>query len=371
MHIETIYLVGTTPGTQHQLCIHHFGTPGRGPKATIQAALHADEVPAILVAHALCERLLVLEAAGELIGEVQVLPMANPLGLAQEVNGQHQGRFDLRDGINFNRGYADLTDTVAAAVQGRLGPNAAANVQAIRAALRDAAAALPASNAAQDLKRRLLQTAIDSDIVLDLHCDGEAVLHLYAMTAQQSLATELGTLLGARAILLAEESGDSPFDEACSRPWLLLQRRFAGHPIPPACFSTTVELRGEADASHELAGLDADAIVEFLRRRGIVAGVPAALPAACCEATPLSCSEPITSPAGRVVVFRVQAGQLVQAGDVIADLVCPETGVVESLRATSAGVVYARIATRWAAAGKHLAKIAGKTHPRSGKLLSP
>ena len=50
---------------------------------------------------------------------------------------------------------------------------------------------------------------------------------------------------------------------------------------------------------------------------------------------------------------------------------CPETGAVQSLRAESAGVVYARIATRWAAAGKRLAKIAGKTHPRSGKLLSP
>lgn len=198
MYIETIQLVGTAPGTQHHLCIHHFGTPGRGPKATIQAALHADEVPAILVAHALRERLLVLEATGQLIGEVQLLPMANPIGLAQEVLGQHHGRFDLRDGINFNRGFADLTDTVAAAVQGRLGPDASANVQTIRAALRDAAATLPAGNAVQDLKRRLLQMAIDSDIVLDLHCDGEAVLHLYAMTAQRSWATELGTLLGAR-----------------------------------------------------------------------------------------------------------------------------------------------------------------------------
>lgn len=71
------------------------------------------------------------------------------------------------------------------------------------------------------------------------------------------------------------------------------------------------------------------------------------------------------------MVYRVQTGQVVQAGDVIADLVCPETGAVESLHAASAGVVYARIASRWATAGKRLAKIAGNTNPRSGKLLSP
>ena len=35
----------------------HYGTPGAGPKATLQAALHADEIPGLLVAHHLRERL--------------------------------------------------------------------------------------------------------------------------------------------------------------------------------------------------------------------------------------------------------------------------------------------------------------------------
>jgi hypothetical protein len=36
----------------------------------------------------------------------------------------------------------------------------------------------------------------------------------------------------------------------------------------------------------------------------------------------------------------------------------------------TAGVLYARMATRWAAPGTRLAKVAGATATRSGKLLS-
>ena len=38
---------------QYQLTSFHFGAPGRGKKVYIQASLHADEVPPMLVAHVL------------------------------------------------------------------------------------------------------------------------------------------------------------------------------------------------------------------------------------------------------------------------------------------------------------------------------
>ena len=371
MHTQTIDLLGAAPGVRHHLTVQHFGSPGQGPKATIQAALHADEVPAMLVAQRLREQLLALEDAGLLLGHVQLVPVANPLGLAQQVLGQHQGRFALADGLNFNRGHADLADAVTAAVQGRLGDDQAHNQRLIRLALRQAAAALPATHPVQDLKRQLIQLAIDSDVVLDLHCDGQAVMHLYALASLAPAARELGALLGARAILLADESGDSPFDEACSRPWLLLRQRLAAYPIPLACFSATVELRGQADTSHALAERDAAAIIEFLRRRGVVAGPAAPLPALQCEATPLAGSEPITAPKAGVLVYRIEPGARVAAGDTVADLVDAGTGITLPLCALSAGVLYARLATRWAAPGQRVAKIAGTTLARSGKLLSP
>ena len=369
MQTEHIDLISASPGQRHVLTVLRYGPAGAGPKAMIQAALHAGEVPAMLVAHKLRQLLADLEAQGQLHGQVILVPYANPLGLSQHVLGQHQGRFDLRDGINFNRNVPDLTAAVVTAVQGRLGADAGSNTALVRQALRDAAAALRAQDPVTDLKNRLLQQAVDSDIVLDLHCDSEAVMHLYALTPQAGLAQELGALLGAQAILLATESGDSPFDEACSRPWVQLQARFPSHPIPLGCFSTTIELRGESDTDHALALQDARAIVEFLRRRGLVAGAPGSLPAALCQPTALAASEPITAPRAGVVVFHKAPGSRVEAGDVVADLVDVDTGAVEALRAQSAGVLYARVATRWATPAKRLAKVAGTLLVRTGKLL--
>ena len=373
MHSRQIPLLAASPGSEHRLTVLSFGNPGDGPKAYIQAALHADEIPALLVAQQLRQQLRTLESAGALHGEVVLVPYANPLGLGQQLLGQLQGRFDLRDGLNFNRGCADLAPAVVQAMGASpgLGSDSASNCALIRGALRQAAAAETALHAAQDLKLQLLRLAIDADIVLDLHCDGQAAMHLYALTPQAELATELGGLLGARAVLLATESGDSPFDEACSRPWLQLQQQFPQAAIPLACFAATVELRGEADTSHALAGQDARALIEFLRRRGIVSGASAPMPMALCEATPLAGSEPVVAPHAGIVVFHVETGQVVQVGQAVADVVDIDSGGVTPVTACSAGVLYARVATRWVTAGGRLAKIAGTALARSGKLLSP
>ncbi|MFN8895356.1 MAG: succinylglutamate desuccinylase/aspartoacylase family protein, partial [Betaproteobacteria bacterium] len=210
----------------------------------------------------------------------------------------------------------------------------------------------------------------DADIVLDLHCDNEAVMHLYALTPQADMAAELGALLGAQAVLLATESGDSPFDGACSATWLKLAQRVAPRPLPLGCFAVTVELRGQADTGHVKAAADAAALMAFLARRGVVDAAPAALPAARCQPTPLAGSEPLEAPHAGVVVFHRAPGDRLERGEHVADVVCPLSGQVTPVRTGTTGVLYARMATRWAAPGAPLAKVAGATATRSGKLLS-
>lgn len=372
MQLETRALKSNTPGTRHDLQVLRYGTPGATPKAYIQGALHADEVPAILVTRQLQQKLALLEAQGQLRGEIVLVPFANPLGLSQQVLGQHQGRFDLSDGRNFNRSFADLSQAAAAAVQDALGDDAARNTALIRAALRSAAQALAPGNSADDLRKHLLALAIDADVVLDLHCDTDAVMHLYALTEQRVMAEQLGAALGAQAVLLATDSGGWPFDEACSRPWQLLQQHFTARPIDLACFAATVELRGEADTSHALAQRDADGLIDFLRRRGVLAADHTApVPQPVCLATPLAASEPVTASCAGVVVFHRNSGERVSAGDAIADLVDPTSGAITTLTCRSDGVMYARCGSRWAHPGKRLAKIAGTTLSRSGNLLSP
>lgn len=371
MQTEIFTLMPPFPGSEISFPVLRFGTPGARPKAYIQAALHADEVPAILVAQALKRLLQEAEEKGDLVGEVVLVPSANPIGLAQHVHGQHHGRFDLHDGVNFNRDYVELGELAATRLEGRLGQDIPENTRSIQDALREVALEQTASTTTRDLKNKLQALSADANLVLDLHCDSEARLHLYALKEQADIAMELAAFLGAEAVLLANESGGTPFDEAGCRPWLVLKERFAAHPIEMGCFGATVELRGQADTSHELAGADAQALMKFLCLRGVLSGPKPAVPDAKCAATPLSGSEPISAPHAGVVVFRARLGQEVRAGDLIADLVDPHTGKVTSVHCQSAGRIYATCGSRWAYAGKRLAKIAGVSMVRTGKLLSP
>jgi predicted deacylase len=129
-------------------------------------------------------------------------------------------------------------------------------------------------------------------------------------------------------------------------------------------------LRGEADTSHTLAAQDAEGLCSFLAQQGVIALLHAPRPALC-QPTPLSGSEPIAAPHAGVVIFHRSPGERVNAGDLIADLVDAQTGEVTHLNCKSGGLLYARCGSRWASPGKRLAKIAGTSLARTGKLLSP
>ena len=368
-------LTSSAPGTVRELHSLHFGPSGARPKATIQASLHADEVPALLVAHHLRSRLAELEDRGLLRGEVVLVPVANPIGLSQRLLQAHHGRFDLASGENFNRHYVDVVPRVCELVASHFGCDADANVVLVREALRRACDELPAETELQSLRRVLLGLAIDADVVLDLHCDNEAVLHLYSATHLWPEVEPLARLLGAEVSLLADVSGDDPFDEACSTVWprlaAMLSQRL-GQPVllPDACIGVTVELRGEADVSHDLAAADAEALIEYLAGRGFVDRAPAPLPALKRGPTPLAGSIPVVAPHGGVVVFLREPGAAVTRGEHIADLVDPLAGGVTRLESPVDGVLYARERQRFATAGTRIAKVAGRDPVRSGKLLS-
>jgi predicted deacylase len=68
-------------------------------------------------------------------------------------------------------------------------------------------------------RKTLVALAFDADCVLDLHCDNEAVVHMYTETACWPAFEPLARLLGAQAVLLAEGSGGLSFDESLSGLW--------------------------------------------------------------------------------------------------------------------------------------------------------
>jgi len=374
MRTEKHLLTPCVPGTTRELVSLHFGRSG-GRKVLIQASLHADEPPGLLVAYHLRRELAALDAQQHLRGEVVLVPMANPVGSAQRVLGRALGRFELAIGENFNRRYVDVSAAAFASLRGEIDAGGVPSVARVRVALSEAVAALPASSELMSLRRALLGLAINADMVLDLHCDTEAVMHLYTATTLWPQVEPLARLIGARVSLLALDSGGEPFDEACSMVWTRLNEHWHRHtgspaPWPHACVAVTLELRGETDVSHDLAMLDARAILAYLTHQGFIDAPPPALPDAIGDARPLAGSVPVVTAHGGVLVHRPLLGQQVRAGDCIAEVIDPLSGESTALTSVVDGLLYARESVRIVHAGMPIAKVAGTAAVRSGELLS-
>ena len=129
----------------------------------------------------------------------------------------------------------------------------------------------------------------------------DAVIHMYTHDRCWPQISDLAVALGVRCILTDSDSGGSAFDETFSNPWAKIADHFPGFPIPFACQTSTVELRGQYDVSQcqynnfrdtattvtsrfvffsflhrpmqvndTLALKDATALFQFLQRRGYI-----------------------------------------------------------------------------------------------------
>lgn len=358
-----------TLGSERSLSVFRFGSGER--KAYIQASLHADELPGMRTAWELKQRLLQLEAQGALKGVVELVPVANPLGLGQLLQGAHQGRFEFASGKNFNRDFFELSEPVALAVEGRLGDDPHANIALVRQAMRESLAQLPpAASQLQGLQRLLLTHACDADVVLDLHCDADAALHMYALPQHWPQWRSLAAHLNMRVGLLAEDSGGSSFDEACSLPWLRLARLFPDAQLPLACLATTLELGGQADTGKPEAQAHAEGILAFLAEQGLINGQWPAPAQDACEGVPFEGTQLLYAPHPGVITFLRPAGAWVEAGEPLFEVIDPLADRVSTVCAGTSGVLFAIERLRYAQPGFWLAKIAGRQPLRHGRLLS-
>lgn len=260
----------------------------------------------MLVLRILAGHLAEAEARGAVHGEILLVPQANPIGLAQTETSFLSGRIESGTGENFNRNYPDLSDLGNLS----LGPDAASNVEAIRAAMSARLAAMQPDGALAHLRHRLLTLAHDADLVLDLHADNEAEPHMYVGPALWPAAEDIAAAIDARAVLLAEVSGGSPFDEACAGPWWALAAAHPGLPIPPACLAATLELGCNDDVDPERAADQAMALLRMLAGRGFVDG-PGGQPPLSCSATAATAMAQLRSPVTGLVAYHRRLGDWV------------------------------------------------------------
>lgn len=355
-------------GSSRSLVSLHFGPEHSTRKTYIQAGLHANEAPGYLVATRLVELLRQVDEKGEILEEIIVVPAANPIGLAQWDIESVDGRFDLTDNVNFNRHYDDLTEEIAEKIEGKLTEDADANIALIRQCSREILQSRKPLAEADHLKHLLLSLSHDADIVLDLHCDHQALLHIYVGTPLWPACSDLSAQLGVGVTLLADDSGDVPFDEGNSKIWWELAGKFPDYPIPPACLAATVELRGVLDTDVDQTEGDAQNLFSFLKRRGYISGDAGPLPELTGEATPLEGVDYIKAHEAGILTFLKVPGDWVEKGDAVAqiidpmeDSISPNTERVEKfVTSKTSGVFFARCVDRFARPGKIIGKVAGK-----------
>lgn len=326
-----IALPSSAPGMQLNLIAHRFGNES-GPAARsvyLQAGLHADEHPGLLVLQHLLAHLQRLDAAGALTGIVTVVPYANPIGMSQRLFGPIAGRFDFENGENFNRNFPSLVDAVKHRIADTANaPRTREDWQAFFA--EELSRATP-SSPAQAMKTELAKLAVAHDIVLDLHCDTECVAHVYASVQQRERAGRLAGFMAAPVLLIEPRSpGGGAFDQTQSTAWGELQaaglfsERDSG-------FSATIELRGQADVDDELASADAANLLRYLAHEGIVslpddsrdnmltASTASASPTL--QVFPLEGASHVPCPCSGLIVYRKAPGDRVGVGETIAEIV--------------------------------------------------
>ncbi len=355
MRHEKHVLTLSAPGTSHEINAFHFGPADSGRKVYMQGSLHADELPGSLALFYLNRRLQALEAQGALNCEIVLVPFCNPLGLTQTVFYDHIGRFQLSTGQNFNRLTGiPLYENLLTALQNSAEQPAAdaqANLALVRRTMRNVLDAFEPSRLIDELHVTLLRMACDADIVLDLHCDIRAVMHVYSLPQVWDRCEPLARYLQSECQLLAEDSLSCSFDEMVSTPWLKLRNEYPDADIPLACFAATIELRGDRDLTHANAEHDAEAFVQYLNEQGYLQ-LPQSqvlpMPPLPCEPHPLGGLAYVGSPCAGIAVYHVSAGQWVEKNQLLVEIVDPVTLTVTPVLAPVRGFIFATAGVRLA-----------------------
>lgn len=332
-----ITIAGDTPGITFRLPVLSFkGKDPAAPKTYMQAALHAEELPGVAALHFLVPMLEAAEKRGDILGDIVVVPKANPVGASQYVNGANEGRFDLASRSNFNRDYPLISgnerETLLDGIDGML--------------------------ATDQLKRHLLHMASGADLMLDLHCDDESQLYAYLHEAYWPSATDLAESMGLEAVLLSDGKS-SAFEDAVTHAWQHGPER-PGRAWHEGRISLTMEFRGLGDVDPVLARMDAEGLYAFLQRRGALAGEPIRNEPFEGPVAGLDYVQMVDSPASGMVLFERDYSEVVEKGDHLATIVTTPGDASGDVKVTAptSGTIVTRASKRFVRRTDNLMKIA-------------
>ena len=249
--------------------VYRIKGSGQGPSVYIQANMHGAEVQGNAVIFQLLETLKNTQC----LGDITLVPLANPIGSNQKSGEFTLGRFDPITGENWNQGY-HFNDQLPVDFAAKF-PNLddeAINTQ-FRQMLIDDLDTSRLNNpygvkTSQLLCAQLQRMAFEADIVLDLHTGPISSRHLYC----PEYAKDKATLFDIPHVLLIPDGFDGAMDEAMFCPWWQLQQAYKkqGREIDVQVDAFTLELGSQEWLSLEAAKTDSHSILSYLQASHVI-----------------------------------------------------------------------------------------------------
>ncbi|QDP03032.1 succinylglutamate desuccinylase/aspartoacylase family protein [Thalassotalea sp. PS06] len=304
-------------GVELTVPVYRIKGRGTGPSVYIQANIHGAEVQG----NAVIYQLLELLQKQTLLGDITLVPYANPVGCNHK-NGEYTlGRFDPITGVNWNRMY-HFNDELAKQFVEQY-PDT--DVDTIRSEFRrwmldDIDEQLDHNIFGLTTGRRiayqLQRMALQADLVLDLHTGPISSKHLYCPEYAKNSASYFNI---PHTILIPNDFAGA-LDEATFCPWWDLTQAYQaiGRKLDFNKESFTVELGSQELIDLDEALVDAKSILGYLQAKGAIAANGFAPDAMVRYGCMLKDYKVFYSPMGGMVDYLAEFGEPLPAGQPLA-----------------------------------------------------
>ncbi len=284
--ISTIPLRQMASGDILSLQVYKFIGANPGKKVYIQSNLHGAEIVGNAVIHQLIEFLWMLDNT-DLIGEVWLLPVCNPMGTNQRSHHFSSGRYCAYEAKDWNRIFWDYEKDIS-----EVSSNSENKLLAFAQSQLDLDLEQIRNNFLDAIKQqfvklsddinsysgvpytekfsyKLQSLSVDADYLIDIHSStNQGLDYLYYFNNREESAKFFLLDFG---ILLDEYDGDA-FDEAFIKPWLALEKYFQqlGRTIKFDVEAWTLELGRGMEMIPDSVSKGVRGIKNYLKQKGVL-----------------------------------------------------------------------------------------------------
>ncbi|MBW4559862.1 MAG: succinylglutamate desuccinylase/aspartoacylase family protein [Mojavia pulchra JT2-VF2] len=323
--IESIVLRQMASGDRLYLQLYKFIGAQPGKKVYIQSNLHGAEIAGNAVIHQLIEFLLTINDTN-LIGEIWLVPVCNPMGTNERAHHFSSGRYCIYEAKDWNRIFWDYekeADDLVAFTKSQLHINTEVVRQNYLTIIKEKfAKILEKINSSSNVPYtelfayKLQSLSLDADYLIDLHSStNQALDYVYYFRNREDSAKYFLLDFG---ILLDKYDGDA-FDEAFIKPWLALEACFKdlGREIKFDMEAWTLELGSGMQMNPDSVAKGVRGVKNYLAQKGVLQIPNLSDEIKTHEMTFTSSSnrKKYYAIAGGMIQSRIELGSTVKAGD--------------------------------------------------------